>query len=137
MEVGSDLGLGLSHDGDDGGAIGRDRNGGGRVVARKRKEPLSPERPQLAAEESALLSAGQRRLALRCGDDGGRLARRSDVTRAWLSIGRLLDGSLGEIERWIDPGNLTVYHFQPDKPRRITYPSLLLATLTTLSPEGG
>src|SRR5215470_3846735 len=107
MEVGPDLGLGLSDDGDDGGAIGRNRNGGRRAVARKRKESLSPERPQLAAKEFALLLAGQRRIALRRGDDGGRLARRSNITRARVSIGRLLDGPLGRIERWIDPGNLT------------------------------
>src|SRR5262245_2119471 len=102
MEVGPDLGLGLSDDGDDGGAIGRSRYGGRRAVARKRKEPLPPERPQLAAEESALLLAGQRRIALRRGDDGGRLARRSSVTRARISIERLLDGSLGRIEHRVD-----------------------------------
>jgi hypothetical protein len=58
-----------------------------------RKEPLSPERSQLAAKESALLFTGQRWIALRRGLDGGRLARRSDVARARFSIGRLLDGS--------------------------------------------
>src|SRR5262249_8715735 len=102
MEVGPDLGLGLSDDGDDGCAIGRNRNGGRRPFTRKGKEPLSPERPQLAAEEIALLLAGQRRIALRRGDDGGWLARRSQITRARVSIGRLLDGSLGRIELRVD-----------------------------------
>jgi hypothetical protein len=92
----------------EGGAIRRDRNGCRRVVARKRKEPLSPERPQLAAKEFALLLTRQWRIALRRGDDGCRLARRSNVTRARFSIGRLLDCSLGKIELRTDTGNLTV-----------------------------